>query len=331
MRLGELGRTALAGLVAILVITGCSGSAGKVEGPSTATATGMKTDLVVGQYPGADSAPLFIAIDRGFFKEMGLSVKTEAIQAPQAVLGKLSNGTMDIVLGSYATILTIQEAGTEKFKYIADSYQGAAGAFGIMVRKDSPIKQVSDLKGKKIGVNALAGLGVLTMNPHLEAAGLDPEQDVQYVEVPTTNWLSALDKGDVDAVWMTDPYVSMAKKELGATMLLDTMSAPTDGLPISGWAATEKWVANNPKTLEAFQKAMGMAQNVAATDRSAVTKILPTYTKLPADTATTISLGDYPTSLSAERIQRVADLMLDAGMLKQKIDANSMIYSSPQG
>ncbi|SEG54829.1 NitT/TauT family transport system substrate-binding protein [Nonomuraea solani] len=329
MRFGALGRTALLGLVATLVITGCSSSGDPAS--TSGAASGMKTDLLIGQYPGADSAPLFIAMERGFFKEEGLNVKQEPIQAPQAVLPKLSNGTMDVVLGSYATILTIQEAGTEKFKYIADSYQGAAGAFGIMVKKDSPIKDVVGLKGKKIGVNALAGLGVLTMNPHMKIAGIDPTKDIKYVEVPTTNWLSSLDKGDVDAVWMTDPYVSQAKKELGATMLLDTMSGPTDGLPITGWAATEKWVGENPKTLAAFQRAMAKAQNIAATDRAAVTKVLPTFTKIPAETAATINLGAYPTTLSAQRIQRVADLMLDAGMLKQKIDVNSMIYATPQG
>ncbi|WP_160150247.1 ABC transporter substrate-binding protein [Nonomuraea solani] len=315
--------------MATLVITGCSSSGDPAS--TSGAASGMKTDLLIGQYPGADSAPLFIAMERGFFKEEGLNVKQEPIQAPQAVLPKLSNGTMDVVLGSYATILTIQEAGTEKFKYIADSYQGAAGAFGIMVKKDSPIKDVVGLKGKKIGVNALAGLGVLTMNPHMKIAGIDPTKDIKYVEVPTTNWLSSLDKGDVDAVWMTDPYVSQAKKELGATMLLDTMSGPTDGLPITGWAATEKWVGENPKTLAAFQRAMAKAQNIAATDRAAVTKVLPTFTKIPAETAATINLGAYPTTLSAQRIQRVADLMLDAGMLKQKIDVNSMIYATPQG
>ncbi|MET8008240.1 ABC transporter substrate-binding protein [Nonomuraea glycinis] len=312
--------------MATLVATGCSGSTGQSASPGASS--DMKADLLIGQYPGADSAPLFIAMERGFFKEEGLNVKQEAIQAPQAVLGKLSNGTMDVVLGSYATILTIQEAGTEKFKYIADSYQGAAGAFGVMVKKGSTVKQVSDLKGKKIGVNALKGLGVLTMNPHMKIAGLDPTKDITYVEVPTTNWLSSLDKGDVDAVWMTDPYVSQAKKELGATMLLDTMSGPTDGLPITGWAATEKWVAENPKTLAAFQRAMAKAQNIAATDRAAVTKILPTFTKIPAETASTINLGNYPTTLSAQRIQRVADLMLEADMLKQKLDVNSMIYSA---
>ncbi|PRX43257.1 NitT/TauT family transport system substrate-binding protein [Nonomuraea fuscirosea] len=330
MRFGALGRTALVGLVASLVITGCS-SSGEGGGGTTSASSEMKTDLLIGQYPGADSAPLFIAMERGFFKEEGLTVKQEPIQAPQAVLPKLSNGTMDVVLGSYATILTIQEAGTEKFKYIADSYQGAAGAFGIMVKKGSTIKDVAGLKGKRVGVNALAGLGTLTMNPHFKIAGLDPKTDIKYVEVPTTNWLSSLDKGDVDAVWMTDPYVSEAKKTLGATMLLDTMSGPTDGLPITGWAATEKWVSENPKTLAAFQRAMAKAQNIAATDRSAVTKVLPTFTKIPAETAATINLGDYPTSLSADRIQRVADLMLDAGMLKKQIDVKSMIYTAPQG
>lgn len=327
MRFRSLGRSALIGLVATLVITGCSSSDGKTTGGSSSNGL-EKTDLLIGEYPGADAAPLFIAIERGFFKEQGLNVKTEAIQAPQAVLPKLANGSMDVVLGSYPTILFIQSSGTEKFKYIADSYQGAAGGFGVMVAKGSLIKKVSDLKGKKIGVNATTGLGVLTMNPHLKIAGLDPKKDVQYVVVPTTNWLTALEKGDVDAVWMTDPYVSEAKNTLGATMLVDTMSGPTDALPITGWAATEKWVSSNPKTLGAFQRAMAKAQNVAATDRSAVTKILPTFTNIKAETAATINLGNYPTTLSAQRIQRVADLMLEYGFIDKKIDVASMIVTS---
>ncbi|MEV6160076.1 ABC transporter substrate-binding protein [Nonomuraea sp. NPDC052129] len=327
MRFGALGRTALIGLVATLVITGCSSSDSKTGGASNANGL-EKTDLLIGEYPGADAAPLFIAIEKGFFKEQGLNVKTEAIQAPQAVLPKLANGSMDVVLGSYATILSIQSQGLEKFKYIADSYQGAAGAFGVMVSKNSPIKSVGDLKGKKIGVNALVGLGVLTMNPHLKIAGLDPTKDVKYVVVPSTDWLKSLKSGAVDAVWMTDPYVSQAKNQDGATMLLDTMSGPTDSLPITGWAATEKWIGKNPKTMAAFQRAMAKAQNVAATDRSAVTKILPTFTQIPAATAATINLGNYPTSLNAQRIQRVADLMAEYGFIKNKIDVSSMIVTS---
>jgi NitT/TauT family transport system substrate-binding protein len=329
MRFGALGRTALIGLVATLVITGCSSSDSKTGG--TTNASGLeKTDLLIGEYPGPDAAPLFIAIERGFFKEQGLNVKTEAIQAPQMVLPKLSNGSMDVVLGSYPTILFIQsQPNNPKFKYIADSYQGATGGFGIMVGKNSPIKQVADLKGKKIGVNALTGLGVLTMNPHLKIAGLDPKKDVTYVAVPTTNQLTALEKGDVDAVWMTDPYVSLAKNQQGATMLLDTMSGPTENLPITGWAATEKWVADHPKTMGAFQKAMAKAQNIAATDRSAVTKILPTYIpNMKPDTAASLNLGNYPTSLNAQRIQRVADLMLEYGFIPTKIDISSMIVQS---
>ncbi|MEV4477215.1 ABC transporter substrate-binding protein [Nonomuraea sp. NPDC049504] len=325
MRPGGTALSVLAGVAMALALTACGGGSGDEGGPPQ-----KKTSLLVGQYPGADSAPLFIAMERGFFKEEGLDVKQEPIQAPQAVLPKLSNGQMDVVLGSYATILTIQEQGTEKFVYIADSYQGAPGAFGVMVAKDSPIKQVANLKGKKIGVNVIGGLGTLTMSPHLKQAGLAPD-DVQYVVIPTTEWLSALDKGSVDAVWMTDPYLSQAERQLGATMLLDTMSGPTANLPITGWAATGKWAEDNPETLAAFQRAMAKAQQIAATDKSAVTAILPTYTKIPAETAATINLGAYPTTLDARNIQRVADLMLEAGLLKQKMDVSSMIYAAPKG
>ena len=58
--------------------------------------------------------------------------------------------------------------------------------------------------------------------------------------------------------------------------------------------------------------------------------MLAIYTKIPPPVASVINLGAYPTSLSASRIQRVADLMTDFGYLTKKVDVASLLVPQPQ-
>ena len=83
--------------------------------------------------------------------------------------------------------------------------------------------------------------------------------------------------------------------------------------------------------MAAFQRAIEKAQ-VAAGTRSAVEQILPTYIKtITPQIASTITIGTYPTSLSTVRLQRVADLMLQNGMLRTRLDAKTLVIPSSAG
>ena len=63
--------------------------------------------------------------------------------------------------------------------------------------------------------------------------------------------------------------------------------------------------------------------------RDAGKKRVPTYTKgIDAGVAAVITLGTFPTSLDEARLQRVADLMLEQGFLKSKIEAKSLLIGN---
>ena len=73
-------------------------------------------------------------------------------------------------------------------------------------------------------------------------------------------------------------------------------------------------------------RAMAKGQ-AAAADRSAVERILPTFTKIDVEAASVINLGSYPTTLSKARLRRVVDLMVTFGLLPSpdKAGLNSML------
>ncbi|MEV2270608.1 ABC transporter substrate-binding protein [Nonomuraea africana] len=309
-------RAALALVLLVSSLTACGGDEG---------ATQEKTTLTVGVVPVPSSAPLFIAEKNGFFKAEGLTVKTEIIQAPQAVMPKILNGSMDAFLTSYVSLLAINDSGAAKLRLFQHVQTAAPGIASVVVPKDSPIKTAADLKGKTVGVNVLKALGQTVTNAHLQQAGLTPE-DVKFTAVPFADQLTALSTKKIDAAWLVEPFLTAAKKD-GAVEIIDTTSGPTAGLPLDAWGVSEEWLAKNPKTAAAFQRALAKAQQIASTDRNAINAVIPTYTQIPAEAAAAMKLGQFSAEVDRAGFQKLADLLHGYGYLKAKPDVTTMIPS----
>ncbi len=70
---------------------------------------------------------------------------------------------------------------------------------------------------------------------------------------------ATLQKKQVDAAHMVEPFLTDAKNKLGARVVVDGGGAPVTGLPISGYVSTEDFAAKNPKAAAAFQRAIAKA------------------------------------------------------------------------
>ena len=86
------------------------------------------------------------------------------------------------------------------------------------------------------------------------------------------------------------------------------------------------WTQKYPNTARAFQRAIAKAQALASSDPAAVKQILPTYTKISAAAAQHIALNSFPVATNATDLQRVANLMLADGMLKTRLDVQTMLF-----
>ncbi|MEV4169588.1 ABC transporter substrate-binding protein [Nonomuraea sp. NPDC049709] len=319
-------RAVVLGVSIALVLAGCGGGGDSPPSPA-ANSTGLeKTTIKVGALPIPDPVALYIANAKGFFKEEGLTVEPVTITGGAAALPQIESGALDISQTNYvSTFLAVGQG--KKIKLVADMYQAAPDTFNIMVPKDSPIKAVADLKGKTVLVNNLRNIATLAVTSQLKAAGLT-ENDVKFAEKPFPEMGNAINSGQADAGWITEPFITANTNTLGFRSIADTMTGATADLPIAGWMATEDWAKENPKTLAAFQRAISKAQQLASSDRKEIEAMLPTYTKIDAKTAAAITLGAYPTALDAARLQKVADLMLEYKYLTSPIDVKSVIATT---
>jgi NitT/TauT family transport system substrate-binding protein len=324
---GKLRCRAIAvGVSVALALTGCGASDDTAN--TAGNSNGLeKTTIKVGHLPIPDPVGLYIAQTKGFFKEEGLTVEPEIITGGAAAIPQIENGSLDIAMTNYVSTFVAVEQG-KKIKLIADMYQAAPNTFNIMVPKDSPIKTVADLKGKTVLVNNLNNIGQLAVTTQLKVAGLTAE-DVKFVEKPFPDMGNAVNSGQADACWITEPFITANQSQLGFRKLADTMTGQMADFPIAGWMVSDEWAAKHPKTLAAFQRAIQKAQALASSDRKEIETQLPTYTAIKADVASVITLGVYPSELSANRLQKVADVMLEYGYLKNAIDVNSIIVTPP--
>ncbi|RSN69173.1 MULTISPECIES: ABC transporter substrate-binding protein [Actinomadura] len=315
-------RAVLAGALAIAV--GLTGAACGGE-DETASANGLETSrLTLGTMTVADTAPVQIAMEKGLFEAEGLEVKLQTIQGGAEAIPKLKSGALDISFGNFVSLVTasVKDPGF-KPRIVAEGFQSGPKTHTLMVRKDSPYHSIEDLKGKKIGVNTKKNISTLMVQAAGQPKGVTFSED-DFVEVPPPNMEQALKSKSVDAVQAIEPFGTQMQQSIGARMVADLSSGPTADFPIAGYASTEKFVKEHPKTVAAFQRALQKAATQCA-DRKVVQDILPKYAKIDAEVASTMSYGTYTSTLSTERLQRVPDVMQQFGYIDKKLDIKTLI------
>lgn len=323
MRRSLLRATTALLLVPLLALAGCGGDEPSEAAPEGGTNGGAleKTDITVGTVPVLGAAPLYIAIEKGYFKDEGLNVKAQVFPSGAVSLPAMIAGEIDLVFSNYISLYNAQAGGAGKLRIIAEGSSAAPNSFGIYVMPNSSISQASDLAGKKIGVNARNNIATVLTNETLRTAGVDTAS-INYVEVPFPEMGAALSRGDLDAAFLAEPFITAASAQLGIERVVDAGVGTVDGLPIDGYAGTEGWSKQHRNTAAAFQRAIQRAAADAA-NRAETEKVVTGYAKVDPKLAPLMAPLQYPTSVNPTRLQRVADLMQAQNILTSKLEVAS--------
>ncbi|MFJ9098499.1 ABC transporter substrate-binding protein [Streptomyces sp. NPDC102405] len=311
------GKAAATAAALALVLTACGG-----DGDSTSS-DGGRTTLRVAALPLSDSAMLYIAKNRGLFEKEGLDVRVQQIQQSLQALPALSKGQIDMVASAnYVTYFQAQDQGTLDIRIVAEAIRAAPRMMDVLVPKDSDIKTLADLAGRKLAVNVLNNVQSLTFNEILAKQGVGRPV---YRQIPFPQMGAALDKGQVDAVHAVEPFDSSIQDESGARVLVDGSSAPVGSIPLSGYITTARFAGKNADALARFQRALKAAVKLADADPSLVRAVLPTYTKVTKEQAEKIDLPVYPATMDGKQLARLTELMEKQKMLKTPIDPTTLL------
>src|SRR3954469_21214411 len=235
--------TSLAALI-ILVAAGCN------KAPNTADGGGNK--IRVGYIGLTCEAPIFMAVEKGFFKEEGLDVSLVKCQWAQ-YKDVLALGGYDITHHLVMYFLKPIEQGMD-VKFTGGIHRGC---LRVQAPTNSPIKSVKDLKGKRIGVPGMGTPPFIFANRVLGANGIDPGKEIQWRVFPAGELGLALDKGEVDAVANSEPIGSLLIAQGKVRNVADqAQDAPYRDEYCCAVLANGKYLAKNPKATAAATRAL---------------------------------------------------------------------------
>ena len=139
-----------------------------------------------------------------------------------------------------------------------------------------------------------------------------------------------LANGEIAAAIMPEPFATQAEQEYGAVPLADLNQGATSDFPIEGYVVTKAWAAKYPNTLKRFLAALEIGQEISDTDRAAVEQAFESIDK-PQNGQVTKSIGavmaldTYPIGVDETRIQRVANVMYQFGLLPASFKVSNML------
>jgi NitT/TauT family transport system substrate-binding protein len=320
---GRLRTAAVALMVTFGVVAGTAGCGLLGGSEPEPAAGGAPPRLTVSIMPTTDLAPFHLAVQNGYFEAEGVQV--EAVPAPsgQASLAKLIGGEVDIAYSSYTPFFVAQSQGAADLRFVADASSAAPNTTMIVAVPGSGVRSVADLAGKRIAVTATNTISDTLVKAVMREAGVD-FSGVQWISIPFPETAPALARGDVDAAFLTEPFITLAARGVGAVPIVDTATGPTKELPTAGYAALAQFADENRDAIAAFQRAMTRATDEAA-DRTKVEPLLVAHTGIDAETASATGLLSFRSTLDARELQRVPDLLLEFGVLREWVDASAMI------
>jgi NitT/TauT family transport system substrate-binding protein len=308
---------AVAGVAALAA--GCGGAATRARTPAP-----EKTSIVVGVVPAADTAGLYIAQQRGYFAASGLNVKiVNIVSAETAISGQMS-GQYDVTLGNYVSYIQADADQHADLRILDEGSIIQPANQEIVTPVGSQITSLAGLKGKTLAVNVTNNIGNILIGSALAEQGIKLSA-VKLVAIPFPAMTAALQKHQVDAAWVPEPFLSGAEEQIGAQPIYDLDQGSSQGLPIVGYAVTRTWEQKYPGTAAAFSAALERGQLLADSDRAAVEQAVKQFLGVPALTAASMALPDYPIGVDKVRLQRIATAMQQFGLLDKPYNVSPMV------
>lgn len=326
-------------LVAVMLMAVILGACGQGKQSSSQNGGVEPVSVKIGLLKLTSSAPLFIAMEKGFFKEEGIDATFEWFEAAQPIAVATASGSVDIGATGITASLYNMIAEGQKLLIVADKGREKSGypLSALVVHKDSPIDSVEDLKGKKIGITQTGSTFHYMAGRILENHGMSLA-DVEIVPLGKVGaMMETLQSKQVDAVILNEPNITQAVKDGYGKVIVpvgDEIEYQNAGIFFS-----EKFAQNRDaaiRFLKAYVKATRYyhdaalvqenGQTVPGENYDEVIKIIAQYTDQPEEN---IKLGlpyiDRDGRLLVEDIKTQIEWYARNNMIEKAIDYKTVI------
>lgn len=316
----------VAGLYLSLVLGSCTKERSLNSTPNAENSPSNNANVVrIGHQP--QGAFLLLKVRGNLEKRlasMGLSVEWQEFPASFPMLVAMGEGKIDLGHGGVVPPIVAQ-ANNVPFVYVAND-TALPGSIGILVRKDSPIRTLADLKGKKIAA-AKASAGQYLLVQALIKEGLTLE-NVEFVDLPPSQGQAALKQGKVDAWVGWQPFLAELQESMPVRLLTNAEGLINDRnfyFAASSFANEREDIVNI--VMEEARQVGIWAMNYP----NKAAEILTRYTGLKASAALRVTKSRRYEAIpiqdrAIEDQQRIAETFFRLGLLPKRILVEDAVW-----
>jgi NitT/TauT family transport system substrate-binding protein len=267
------------------------------------------------------------AVEKGLFEKQGLKVETWTTDSGSAATQAILAGSSDMHSGDFSLLSSSVANGAD----IKGFLYASANDFLVATTKDSPIQSVEDLKGKTVGISRYGSGTDLSLRALVTQYGLDPDKDLNIVQIGNTGIIAAILGKTIDA-GVTQP--TSVQQEAG----LKVVAVVREEIPGFGggtFFTSSAFIEEHPDALKAFAKVILESEKQIAADPNAAAEFYAAKFAISKDDAkifvdTTIATWDLTSTFGhfegrEEGLNSTIDWMVQLDVIPQAIPLDHII------
>lgn len=314
------GRLIVAAAIACVISTAAS---------TAALAQAAVIKLKVGTLKQGSLTNVYVAKQVEIFKNNGLDVELIEFRNGNEAISAQRGGHVDLILTIPGTTMTANERGFDLVLISgSETAQASAPDTGsIVVRKDSAIKALKDLKGKTIAISGTHTQKTVMIQALLKRAGVGAD-DFKFIEMPYASHVDALRGKQIEVAASLDPWTTILRNSDFAQVLAYDYAESLPEQPIGGWYARREYAGKNAEATKRFAKSMCDVADYLGADKDRARKYIAEYTGLELALVKEVPVNKWTCKVDVKKWQTVADMMFDGGELQQKYDVEAWLADS---
>lgn len=277
-------------------------------------------------------APLYVAIEKGYFKDNGIDLELILTSGADKVSAAVLSNDVEIGFAGPESAIYIYKGGEKDYLVTFSGLTKRDGQF-IISRNEAKDFSLKDLKGKEILAGRAGGMPVLNFLNALKNENIDPSE----VKINTSVEFSALSgsfiAGEGDYVNLFEPNATNLVKE-GYGYIVGNVGNYSGEVPYTAFYARKSYIKNNKETIQNFTNAIeqGLKFVEENSSETIAKTILPQFPDIALTTLTSIvdNYKKYDSWLktpyiSEESYQNLENMMIDANLLDEYVPYNQLI------
>jgi len=291
--------------------------------------------LTVGYGPASDFTLLFIKLRPDIAKNYGKSytLDLQEFRGTDMRFRAYLSGALDGATGSANAIVDAASKGVELSIVASISKESSKGFnTSYLVKEDSPIKTLMDLKGKVIGTNAHRSSIELWARLAAEKGGLDRERDVRFTVVEFPVQGQAVRSAQVDVGAFPQPYFAMEKEKGGVRVLFTTRDAIPFDQETQLLFFRRETLQKSPAAVRDFLADFSNATKFYLEHSAEARLLLLKENIIRMPESTFLAMQDYyrdpDLKVSVESLERMQEIQIKAGYQDKPVDFRTLVDTS---